>query len=285
MIKRILVALDVDRDTDIATRYASELARRFEASVSGLAMVHTQRIAAEIGPGGAVGALHYAEKLRASLTAETRKSAHKLIDDFEARLESAGITHDVQVREGVPYRHIVEVMKYHDVLIMGRSPHFFYPQPKKPTHTLARVVKEGIAPTLVVPAKYRPVNHVLIAYDGSDASARTMQRFAQLRPFGEEVEIELLRVCGWVDSEARKRAELQSRLAAEFLRAHGFERVRETVLEMDVPERRILQYAQEVDANMIVAGAHSVSALNRMAFGSTTHNLLKECEVPFFMYH
>ena len=44
MIKRILVALDPDEDTPLATRYAIELAKRTEASITGLAPVDTTRI-------------------------------------------------------------------------------------------------------------------------------------------------------------------------------------------------------------------------------------------------
>ena len=39
MLKRILVALDPDQDTPVATRYARELALRHGAHVSGLAVL------------------------------------------------------------------------------------------------------------------------------------------------------------------------------------------------------------------------------------------------------
>ncbi|MGK7369306.1 MAG: hypothetical protein ACNS64_03755 [Candidatus Halalkalibacterium sp. M3_1C_030] len=41
MINRILVALDLDLDTPLANRYAIKLAKKFDASVSGLAVVDT----------------------------------------------------------------------------------------------------------------------------------------------------------------------------------------------------------------------------------------------------
>lgn len=122
MIKRILVALDPDQDTKVATRYASELAERFDAFVLGLAIVHTQRIAAEVGPGGAIGAQYYAEKVRASLTNETRRAASTPLDSFDEDLTAAHVEHSTQLREGVPYRRIVEERKYHDLFVIGRSP-------------------------------------------------------------------------------------------------------------------------------------------------------------------
>jgi nucleotide-binding universal stress UspA family protein len=223
--------------------------------------------------------------VREKLTAETRSTARALVEAFDSELDRSRVRHVEHVREGVPDRRIVEEMKYHDLLLIGRTPHFFYPRPEKRTPTLVKVVKNGIAPTFVVPETEVDVSKVLIAYDGSNPSARAMQRFAQLAPFGTELEIELLHVRPWVGERAQRESELRLRLAADFLKSHGFESVRETSLAMDQPDRRVLSYAQEVHADLIVAGAHSVSAVKRMAFGSTTRALLEHCEVPFFLYN
>lgn len=285
MIKRILVALDPDQDTLVATRYAEELAHRHHAAVSGLAVVDTKGIAKEVGPGGAVGAMYYAEKLREQITTESRQTAVALVDAFESELESRQVPHDELVREGVPARRIVEDMKYHDILVIGRTPHFLYSRPSKKTHTLAQIVKNGIAPTLVVPDEYREVRRVLIAYDGSPAAARTLQRFAQLQPFGVDLDVEIVHVRAWVGEVSEHDSQLLLRLAASYLKAHGFQRIRESSLEMDAPDRRVLEYAESADVDLIVVGAHSVTAIKRVAFGSTTHALLKRCRLPFFLYH
>ena len=63
MIKRILVALDTDSDTPSATRYATEIASRYDAELTGLAVVDTGSIDAG-SRGGGVGSMYYAEKLR-----------------------------------------------------------------------------------------------------------------------------------------------------------------------------------------------------------------------------
>lgn len=285
MIKRILVALDTEQDTRVATRYAKEMAVREDAQVSGLAVVDTKQIAKDLGPGGAIGGLYYAEKLREQVTSESRETAAKLVDAFESDLDARQIVHSEHVRDGVPATRIVEDMKYHDLLVIGRSPHFHYSKPAKETDTLSQIVKNGVAPTLVVPNVYRSVERVLIAYDGSTPAARTMQLFAQLQPFGVDLELELVHVRGWVDESSQRESELLLGLAAGFLRAHGFEQIIETSLEMDQPDRRLLKHAETSSADLVVAGAHSVSAVTRLAFGSTTHSLLKECDIPFFLYH
>ncbi len=285
MLKRILVALDRDSDSKVATRYAQEIGERFGAEVQGLAVVNSQAVNAEIGPGGAVGAMHYAEQIRAKRLKEERSLAHALVDAFDEALDETTIKHVEHVSDGVPYKRIGEEMKYNDLLVIGREPHFFFSRPAKKTNTLARIVKHGISPSLVVPKVYRAVQRVLVAYDASDAAARTMQKFAQLQPFGTELRVEIVHVRGWVGDEFTKRSELNLSKAAEYFGAHDFKTVRTTSLELADPQARVLEYAKECEADLIVAGAHSVSAMKRIAFGSTTHALIEGCPIPFFLFH
>lgn len=279
MIKRILVALDPDSDTPVATRYAVDIARRFDAEVVGLAVVDMGHIEAG-ARGGGIGSMYYADKLRESLTAEARDAARQLIEAFRGSLEDTGVRYTQHVEEGVPFQRIVEDMKYHDLLIVGDDPHFFYSRPKQRTETLGRVVKETVAPTLIVEKTFQPVERVLIAYDGSPPSARTMQRFANLQPFGTNVQVHILTI---YKGDSRE-AELLLGLAEEYLRAHGFE-AESSAQKGDDPDEQIVDCINQFGADIVVAGAHSVSKIKQLAFGSTTASLLNNSPVPLFLHH
>ena len=284
MIKRILVALDPDPDTSVATQYSKYLASRFEAEVSGLAMVDTKQIASEVG-GGAIGTMYYAEKVRTQLIKIAREKALDLTEVFAQSLAETDIPHDRLIKEGIPYKHIIQAMKYHDILVIGHDSHFLYTHPKKDTHTLAQVVKKGISPTLVVPASYRNISRVLIGYDGSDPSARTLQRFAQLQPFGNEIEVNITNVLTGNRRRERHEAELLINQTAEFMHAHGFASIKKFNIDGAEPLKALLEQADLVKADLIVAGAHSVSALRQLAFGSTTAGLLEQSKLPVFLFH
>jgi len=149
MLKRILVALDPDSDTPIATEYAANIARRYDAEVTGLAVVDLGSIEAS-SRGGGIGSMYYAEKLRERLTSEARATAQSLIEEFDRAMKGLGVAHVETVQDGVPFQRIIEDMNYYDLLIIGKTPHFFYSHPKQETHTLARVVKNTVGATLVV---------------------------------------------------------------------------------------------------------------------------------------
>ncbi|QXD13803.1 universal stress protein [Rhodocaloribacter litoris] len=277
MIKRILVALDPDSDTLVAIRYAEDIARRYGAEVTGLAVVDLGSIEAS-ARGGGIGSMYYAEKLRERLTEETRAVAQQLIASFQKEVEKAGLPHTEVVEEGVPFERIVEDMNYHDLLVVGKDPHFFYGHSKQDTNTLARVVKNTIAPTLVVGGAYHPVKRVLVAYDGSRASARALRRFIHLRPFGDDLEVKLLNI----HRDSASESELILRLAQAYLKAHGFP-VQAQSMKGDNPTDLIVKHAEEYGADLVVAGAHSVSKIREIAFGSTTVALLKSCPAPLFL--
>ncbi len=273
MIKRILVALDPDSDTLAATQYAIDIAQLYEAEVTGLAVVDLESIESS-SRGGGIGSFYYAKKLAEKLTEETRQKARLLIEEFEQDMAGSGVNVSEVVEEGVPFERIVEDMKYYDLLIIGDDPHFFYAHPKKDTHTLARVVKNTIGPTLVVGKEHRDVKSALIAYDGSNASARAVRRFVHLAPFGN-VKLTAVTVAG----KKKDEAELMLNLLSSYLKAHGFDC--ETVcITGSNPAKEIIRYAEDISADVLVAGAHSVSAISRIAFGSTTNALLHDSPIP-----
>lgn len=280
MIKRILVPLDPDADTPVAIRYASEIARHHQAVVTGLAVVDTEGIA-EGSRGGGIGSLYYAEKLRGRLTEETRTKARELVHLFEQAMETSGVPYRNAVEEDVAFRRINEDAKSHDLIVVGREPHFFYGHPNDLTETLAHVVKESSCPVLTVRAEYTPVEHVLMAYDGSEAAARTMHAFALLKPFGPSVAVSLFTV---YDGPGEKpEADLRLQHAQAYLEAHGFST--SATASDGKADVLILQHAQQSGADVIVMGAHAVSKWRQMAFGSTTSTLLKKADLPLFLFH
>jgi nucleotide-binding universal stress UspA family protein len=277
MIKKILVALDPDSDTKTATRYAIEIAQRFDGSITGLAVVDMGSIASSTR-GVGLGAMYFADKLRDRLTTEARDKAHELVEKFDEVVKRNGVKHTELLQEGVPFRRIVEDMKYHDLLVVGKEPHFFYSHPKQATETLARVVKKTLGPTLIVGNKYVPIRRALIAYDGSEASARSLRSFVRSKPFGPDVELRVITVYGGNSADA----ELGLTLVTGFIEAHGM-KVETLALDGDDIEKTIQDQITAFGAELVVAGAHSKSRIRSVAFGSTTLHLVKSCPVALYL--
>ncbi len=278
MIKRILVALDQDADTPVAVDYAFDTAHRNRAEVTGLAVVDVNRIE-DTSSGGGIGSMYYAEKLREKLTVKTRIRAQELVKEFSDASEAEHIPYQVDVKEGVPSDEIVEDLRYHDILFIGNNPHFFYGHPDQTTTTLGHVVQKCVAPVVIVPDERKRIKTAILGYDGSVPSVRAMQRFAQLAPFGRDITIHIVSISAGSDHAA---AEMKTVHASAFLKQHGFETMSVT-LHGNKPVEHILNYAEQKGAELIIAGAHSVSRMQRMAFGSTTASLVEDGRFVLFL--
>ncbi len=278
MIKRILIALDTDKDTPVATQYGISLASEFEASVTGLAVVDMSNIY----PSGIIGkpdATHHARNLWEELTKESRDIAEKLLDNFQKSVEKAGVRYTAIQKEGASVERIIDDMKYHDLLILGRESHFFYNEPDRETKTLAQVVKHGVCPTLVVTDSYHEFNKILVAFDGSNPAARSLKSFIHLITDRGKAEIELL----YVSDKKNPDEEPLLGYAETYLREHGFQNISKTVLLGPKPSEQILAHQKVTGTQLTVLGAHAVSAIKRLTFGSNTHDLITSSNIPLFL--
>lgn len=282
MIKRILVALDPDEDTPLATRYAISLAQSTGASITGVAPVDTTKIASEVG-GTAIGPAYYAEDLHNQMTEDSRKNANDLLEKFSKKVSKEGIRDIKAMAEGMAHECIAEEMKYHDLLIIGQDSHFYYNRPEEDTHTLAKVLKITSSPVLVVPNSYRDIQKVVIAHDGSAACARALQWFIQLEPFGKDLQLHVIHVCDLESQIITDKSKMLLHLVTDYLKAHNYNNIATQLLDKGKTSDRIIGYLREAGADLILMGAHSMSVIRRLALGSTTYDLVKNSPVPLFI--
>ena len=212
---------------------------------------------------------------------EAREIALALSAEFRKTTEGKGVPVGELVEEGVPFRRIIEDMRSHDLLVIGKEPHFFYNKPERKTSTLSNVVRSCAAPILVVPEKYRETKKVMMAFDGNDPSTRAIRFFLALQPFGPDVKMDIV----YVDDnpEEGDNEEQNAHKMGELVSAHGFESEVHILRDGNVTDR-LIEHAEKAQADLIVAGAHAVSSLRAFAFGSTTKELLDRCPIAMFMY-
>ena len=283
MTRRILVALDPDSDTPAAIQTAIDIAQRHDAEVTGLAFVDREAIERDV-VGGGIGSMYFAEKLRGNLEQETKEKAAALVRQFVAQVEAAGVRHTRDaISDESLVQSIVDEMRVHDLLIAGRESHFYYANPTQRTHTLAKVLEQSAAATLIVGTEPAAVRRVAIAYDGSAAAARALQKFAHLLPFGSDLAVELVHVRGGSDDDRRTSDRILDG-AASYLRTYDFDAVETTSVEGD-PADVVVSYAMGDRADLVVSGAYAKTGLKRLVFGSSATRLLDEARVPLFLYH
>ncbi|WP_323675820.1 universal stress protein [Halorubellus sp. PRR65] len=128
---------------------------------------------------------------------------------------------------------------------------------------------------------------ILVPTDGSVGSAHVaLQAIDLAETYGASVHVlhvvdESVRafVAGFGDeSELDDRGEAAVERVAAMAREHGVDVV--TAIEDGDPARRIVDYADEIEADLIVAGTHGRSGVERRLIGSVAERLVRRARCP-----
>ena len=276
MIKKILLGLGGTPYTSVAIQRAVELAKRFEAEITGVTVLDLDRLRrAGLAQGKAVpDAVN-----RVNLVRDRFEEA---ISAFESTCAAEGIKYQVKQEEKeISFDLMISLARYHDLMIFGLRSIFQYNisihdlSIEEPKDTLARMIAAGVRPIIAVSDKFRPIQKVLIAYSGSMESAKTMKRFVQLCLWPDAK----LKIVTFQSSEDKAQRLLFD--ASEYCRAHGFSVVCES--NPGSPKDFLLPIATYWQADMIVLGNSARNLLVKRVIGETALHVIRNADRPLFL--
>lgn len=273
MIKRIMLGLSGTPYTAVATQRAVELAQRFDAEVTGVTIIDVERLS-RVGP-VPIGAGAAARDLASQRIAETRDRVEEAIGAFQEVTEEKGVRARVVREFRAPLEAFKAHARYHDVSIVGLRGLLDYGVVPSPD-SIDDLFLRGVRPIVAVSDTFREVNRVLIAYNGSMASAKAMRSFCQLGPW-PEAKVAVAHF-GRADADAdRLLAE-----AADYCAAHGFEADR-IASDRDARDG-ILREADAWGADLIVLGSMGANPVRRI-LGRSVLEIVRQAERPLFLAH
>lgn len=141
---------------------------------------------------------------------------------------------------------------------------------------LERVLRASIRPVLVASRKFRPIQRVVLAYDGGPSIEKAVAHCVQ-EPLLQGTEIHVVR-SGRLDADA----EWFTQEAAAKLRAAGY--TTHVHLKGGHPEEVIAELAQSLSADLLVMGAYGHSRIRNLILGSTTTTLVRTCLIPLLLF-
>jgi len=276
MIKKILLGLGGTPYTTVAIQRAVQLAKQFEAEITGVTVLDLDRLRrAGLAQGKAVpDAMN-----RVNLVRDRFEEA---ISAFESTCAAEGIRFQVKKEEKeTSFDLMISLARYHDLMIFGLRSIFQYNisihdlSIEEPKDTLARLIAAGVRPIIAVSDTFRPIQKVLIAYSGSMESAKAMKRFVQLRLWPDAK----LKIVTFQRSEDKAQQLLCD--ASEYCRAHGFSA--QTESNPGSPKDFLLPFAVYWQADMIVLGNSARNLLVKRLLGETALHIIRNADRPLFL--
>lgn len=286
-MKRILLCTDGSVFAKISYRYVAWLALRLNAIVDVLYVTdaRSQKVASTNNLSGSIGIDASRELLNklVDLEHERAKINHqraKLILEeakqfFEGEnIQSVNFIH----RTGFLVDSFHEFEAQADLIVLGKRGENAEFASGHLGANLERIVRASHRPCLVTPRQFKPIERLLLAYDGSPSGQKIL-RFLQDSPAFQGLELYIAAV-GKSEEDETAIARLEE--AKQQAQAAGFEPVCHLI--GGNPETAIAQYAKEQDISLLMMGAYGHSRIRHLVIGSTTAQLLRSSDIPVLLF-
>jgi nucleotide-binding universal stress UspA family protein len=143
---------------------------------------------------------------------------------------------------------------------------------------MERLLRASTKPCLVTTQKYRPIQKLLLAYDGSPSANKALHWLVQADPF-KDLKIHLVTAGGPHGDDTAART-LQD--GENLLRAGGWKPVCQ--LLTGEPGDAIADYATQQETDCLIMGAYGHGAIRHLIIGSTTTEIIRRCHVPVLLF-
>lgn len=199
-----------------------------------------------------------------------------ILEDAHAILTRAGVPEiTTRLRHGDIVETVGEVEKDASLILIGKRGEAADFAKGHLGSNLERIVRASHKPVFVASRAFRPVQKVLVAYDGGSSAMKAVDHIARSALFaGLHVTVATV---GSPSAEVKKGLEN----AHAMLRAAGLEAV--TTIVEGQPETALGKLVEAEGFDLLVMGAYGHSRIRSLVIGSTTTEMLRSCKVPVLL--
>lgn len=202
------------------------------------------------------------------------------VADFERLCRKEKLTYAVHHDRKLAILEVKHESIYADLLIIDASETFIHYEEKLPTGFIRDLLNDVQCPVLLVPTRYRPVEKVVMLYDGEPSSVFAIKMFSYTIPAFIDFPVEILSVKNMNNTLHLP----DNTLMKEFIRRH-FPKVVYRVLK-GVPETEIPRHLTAKNENtLVVLGAYRRGRVSRWFRQSMADVLMKQLKLPLFIAH
>lgn len=201
-------------------------------------------------------------------------------EQFQKACNKAGITFSIRHDKGFSYTDLKEESLFADLIIISELETFSKYKTKSPTLFIKDLLAGIHCPVLVVPDTFKPVEKIILLYDGSLSSMHAIKMFSYLFDNFFNKPIHVLTV---KENYMSNRLP-HNKLMRIFIRQH-FTKPNFSILKGEAKEQ-IIGYLRSTKENkLVVLGAYHRSEVSRWLKMSMADVLMKEMDIPLFIAH
>lgn len=278
-MKKIIAAIDGLKFSDSTVQYAVHLARETNAHLVGIFLddttYHSYKIYELVSESGWVD-----EQKHKALERADQKTRDGSVARFTKACREAGLNYTIHHDKSFAIRELLQESMFADLMIIENKETLTHYEETVPTRFIRDLLVETLCPVLVVPPKYKPLNKLVLLYDGRPSSVHAIKTFSYLFPELKYLETEVLTV-----RESGNNLHVpNTRLIKELIKRH-FPQASYTVLNgwayTEVPEN----LRSQNNNPLIVLGAYERGRVSRWLRESLADVLMEQVDAPLFIAH
>ncbi|KPP83919.1 MAG: universal stress protein family protein [Rhodobacteraceae bacterium HLUCCA08] len=279
MTAKIIALVDGSIYSESVCHHAAWIAERTQAPVE---LIHVLGRREAPGKTDLSGAIRLGARTRlmeelAELDAQRAKLvSHRgraILEDARAIVDRDGVTEiTTRLRQGDVVEAIGEIEGDARVIVVGKRGEAADFAKGHLGSNLERIVRAAHRPVFVAARAFKPIDSVLVAYDGGASAMKAVDHISR-SPLFAGLAVTVATV-GTETPEIRKGlADAQALLKAAGIDA-------ETRIVAGQPETELGKLVDEGGFGMVVMGAYGHSRIRSLVIGSTTTEMVRSCKVP-----
>jgi nucleotide-binding universal stress UspA family protein len=196
-----------------------------------------------------------------------------ILEDAQSILNKAGVTEvTTRLRHGDIVEAVADIEADARVILIGKRGEAADFAKGHLGSNLERIVRASHKPVFVASRAFRPIQKVLVAYDGGASAIKAVDHIAH-SPLFQGLAVHVVTVSAATPEAAKGLAD-----AKAMLKAAGIEA--ETHVLQGQPETALAKLVEEAQFDMLVMGAYGHSRIRSLIIGSTTTAMIRACKVP-----
>ena len=279
MTDKIIALVDGSIYSESVCHHAAWIAQRTHAPVELIHVLGRREAPEKTDLSGAIrlGARTKLMEELAELDAQRAKLvSHRgraILEDARAIVDRDGVTEiTTRLRHGDVVEAIGEIEGEARVIVIGKRGEAADFAKGHLGSNLERIVRAAHRPVFVAARAFKPIDSVLVAYDGGSSAMKAVDHISR-SPLFQGLAVTVVTV-------GSETPEIKKGLgdAKALLKAAGIDA--ETRVVPGQPETELGKLVEEEGFGMVVMGAYGHSRIRTLVIGSTTTEMVRSCKVP-----
>ncbi|MBK7556833.1 MAG: universal stress protein [Chitinophagaceae bacterium] len=216
-----------------------------------------------------------------ALDAKDKKKRDDAVQLFQSACGKAGIPFTIHRDKNIALQELKHESMFADLVIISEHETFTHYTEKPPTRFMKDLLGDVQCPVLVVPKKFKPIDKIVLLYDGKPSSLYAIKMLSYLFGNLNDLPVEVFTVKDTFLSTLRVP---ENKLMREFIKRH-FPKATYTVVKGNIEEQVLAHLLDHPESELVVLGAYRRSELSRWFKTSMADTLMKELDTPLFIAH